>query len=221
MKNLIILSTLIFLSVLGNTFAKTQGHYVDFNIIRTDLSALYNVYSTSGASNSYSKSDNSEFRGIGDDDKISVGIAYKYAYNFDNGIYVAPIVFFDYSNVKAGSYATSLYKYKLDYRYGIKTNLGYDITDKFSLYSNMGVAYNKYEVRQRPTSTAKNSSVDPSFLYGFGTKYSIAENVDLNFELELSKVTMEEPRSASVGIYTSGKTRFNTRTLRFGLSYRF
>ena len=38
-------------------------------------------------------------------------------------------------------------EWDLDFRYGAKVDLGYDITDKFAAFVNVGAANNHYEAR--------------------------------------------------------------------------
>jgi len=222
-RNIIFVAAAFLAVTNSSSYAKTQGSYVDLNIIRTDISAIKTNYQlTDPATTTIGSADNSEYDSFRDDDKVSYGLAYKYAFNFDNGLFVAPSLFFDYSNVSASADTSTYYKKSLKHRGGVKANIGYDITDKLSFFVNGGYAYNRYKVATYYDGEIyKGSGYDFAPSYGFGAKYSITDNLDLNLEYELSKITMEDPEIYKNSLTIISETELDLRVLRFGVSYKF
>jgi opacity protein-like surface antigen len=190
----------------GNSWAKTQGNYVGVDLIATHTSFDTSKDRFSALGSNYK---------IKNGDQISVGGNYKYAFNH-KGIFIAPGIFFDHNNVESQDNVDSIYR--LNNRYGVKLDIGYDLTDKLGLFINVGIANNTYSLINK-TNSAKNSDNDLNGLMGIGAKYSITENVDLNFAGELSQVKMKEPQRA--GFPSQSKYDLDIAIARVGISYKF
>lgn len=205
MKNktkILTVATIMGILIGGNANAKTEGHYVGLDLINTQ-------YETTGFT-----SDTKH-----EDDKVSLGVNYKYAFNINN-FFIAPEIFYDDNNAQVKIHEEDQSnKYmkaeELKYRYGVKLNLGYDINDKFALYGTVGFAENRLEYYDSIISSGKAeydaaSATKESIIYGLGAKYSINDKFSVNVAYETSKLDFE-------GVaYDS-----DVNVLRVGASYNF
>jgi predicted porin len=150
-KNLLITSALAAL-ISTSAFAKTEGNYVGVDLIHSNFEI-----------------DNSTT----DDGDVSLGINYKHAFNF-GGLYIAPEIFFDYSNIDLGSSS------EIEHLYGVKANVGYDISDKVSIFGAVGYA----EDRQKDGTT---SYAEEFTIYGLGATYSLDNSVSLKAAYDIAE----------------------------------
>lgn len=185
-----ILPVLFALSFAANSAkAETQGHYVGINLVNT-----------------YHKG----YQESSDSDNNSVGATYGYAFNFDR-LFVAPELFYDHNDSENNNY--SLYSWEYDYSYGIKFNLGYDVTDDIAAYVTMGHAEIRYQVYgQGYLGRATNEY----FIFGAGGRYSINNDFDLSASAELGKLG----KTNDLLNTTDGANSF-IRVFKFGLIYKF
>ena len=193
MRFLFIYIFTIFLYI-SNASAKTSGNYLGIDLIHSEVK-LDNISTGTNSS-------------IRSGDKVSVGVNYKYAFNFDN-FFVAPRVFFDYTNI--GAKASNNDEWDLDFRYGAKVDLGYDITDKFAAFVNVGAANNHYEARYASGSKTSDSKLEA--LYGVGVKYSATDAIDFGLSYEISNLNVKDPLNNTV--------KFDLEVFRLGVSYNF
>ena len=99
--------------------------------------------------------------------------------------------------------------------------MGYDFTDRFSLYILLAYAKSDYVNDSRPainfdsSPLAKNSGSDKTWSRGIGIKYSVIKDIDLNVEYESTSVNTRNAYPQS--------TRDNVRLymIKVGLAYRF
>ena len=192
MKKFAILATLLISLSSFSAFAKTSGNYAGIDIIYSEV-----------------KLDQASTSSIGSGDQISVGVNYKYAFNFNN-FFVAPGVFFDYTNIRAK--ASNNDEWDLDFRYGAKVDLGYDITDKFAAFVNIGLANNHYDAKYIVSGT-KTSDSKIEELYGIGVKYSATDDIDVGLSYEFSNLNVKDPLNNTV--------KFDLEVVRLGISYNF
>jgi opacity protein-like surface antigen len=207
MKKTLIISIILFL-LSGAAYAKTEGNYVGLSYINTNIDDdIFNISGLFGTNNRVNVS------------KSSVGVNYKYAFNYHD-FFVAPGLFFDYSNVE-GTDKVYGNDYKLKYRYGARIDLGYDFTDKFAIYLGGGFANNISETNTTytypPGPKTKISSNDVRSLGLIGTKYSITPNIDLNLEYEFSS-TVAMKTVPNAGFDTND---FILTVIRAGIAYKF
>ena len=191
MKKLSIFAALLISLSSVSAFAKTSGNYAGIDLIYSEVELDQTSTST-----------------IRSGDQVSVGVNYKYAFNFDN-FFVAPGVFFDYTNI--GAKASNGDEWDLDFRYGAKIDLGYDITDKFAAFVNVGAANNHYDARY--TSGSKTSDSKLEALYGIGVKYSATDDIDVGVSYEFSNLNVKDPLNNTV--------KFDLEVVRLGVSYNF
>ncbi|MFC1659667.1 outer membrane beta-barrel protein [Pseudomonadota bacterium] len=180
---------------ISSASAKTQGHYAGIDLINTN----FETYDAIGEK----KHDND----------YGVGINYKYAFNINN-FFVAPVLFYDNSNTQT-KYSTSFMggaavvesSGRLRHRYGIRSDFGYDITDKFAVYGMFGYA----ELRIRRSG---DNIKEESLLYGLGTKYSITKRLDVSTSYETSTYANKRDNRLK-------KFFMDVDVIRLGMSYKF
>jgi opacity protein-like surface antigen len=202
MKKLILIGTIatLFLSSQGN--AKTQGHYVGLNLINTELESKATL------------DGNVHDKGVAD--TFSVGISYKYAFNF-NGFFAAPEVFYDLNKTGSRSVFSDgdVYTARLNNSYGAKLNLGYDITDKFAAFGIIGHSINRLSNGLASDGMRTNNTKE-AFVYGAGIKYELCNNFSANFSYEISQFAF-----SSDVLNTTDKFNPNYRVAKIGLAYNF
>lgn len=194
MKKLLIATTVIGSLISSMAFAKTEGNYVGVYVLATKFKDTFN-----------NKREDSIDAGL--------GINYKHAINFD-GLFVAPGVYFNYNNasVDDGGAFTYELESKLKYSYGVKLDLGYDITDKFAAFTSIAYQENRIEYDDADPSPASSLDRDyrvESFVYGVGAKYSVNDNVDVNLAYEYVEYKNHPERS------------INPDIVKIGASYKF
>ena len=197
-KLLTIVTTIAILSA-STSFAKTEGTYVGVDISR------YNV----------------AVKGDGDyarNDQISpaFGVNAKYAINFNN-VFIAPGVFADFNNTKEkdgdNTYSTKL---SVKNRYGIKADLGYDITNDFAVYATGGFAIVKtaFQYSDNTPSSYKSSHYRSGAVYGAGLAYNYSKNVTFNVEYNTQLIKAKfEPFGF--------EEKYRINALKLGASYHF
>lgn len=171
MKKVLSIAITILSLSLNSSFAKTQGNYAQVNILHTQ----------STSTDFYNKEHS--------DGDLGIGIEYKYALNFDN-FFIAPALFYNHNNVelKYSDRDGDPSVFKL-YSYGLKSDFGYDINDKISIFSTFGYSevrsYVKTTFFSNPTTTIDAfSSTDEALIFGGGIKYSLNDKVDLQASYE-------------------------------------
>lgn len=199
-----------------NAYAKTEGHYATLNIIETELKAGNLAYSRNGETADLANTTGYKIR---DEKQISFGLNYKYAFNFD-GLYVAPGVFYDHSDIQTVDAENDLWE--LNHRYGLRLDIGYDITDKFSAYLFGALAVNEYGIDTTNGSnigSTTDTDLDTSGAYGLGVKYSVANNIDINLEYEQLGSYEAEIIYANTG--NRDVQDFEVNVARIGIAYKF
>jgi outer membrane autotransporter protein len=210
MKKLLIAATIIGSLASSLTNAKTKGNYVGLNIIKTDMQATQNTYNNVSTNNGFK---------LADEDQISLGIDYKHAFNF-GGFFVAPGGFFEYSNVSTKDESGTTYNadYNLNFRLGAKVDLGYDITDKFAAYTNLGLVANgySYDYKANNGSSLELSDSAVALSYGLGVKYALRDNLDINIEYEVSEFEMDVS-----GLGNTETQDFDLEIIKVGAAFKF
>ncbi len=206
-KSIIFVALLsLFVSTGTSVFAKTSGSYVGADLIHSKSS-----YKSGG-------SDTSPYT-VSDDTSQSFGLKYGYSFNF-NSLILAPEVFYDHMNLEMTDSFND--KWQIKKRSGIKLNLGYDITDKFAVLTNIGFARTIYDVEWNSENIYKKNYSSDGLIYGIAFKYSALENIDISLGYDVSKVTMEEPDLIINGRNVFGaNVDFDIKTTRLGVSYNF
>ena len=144
-KFLFTLISLIILTSINNSHAKTQGNYLEVNFITSNVN-FQNI--------KYFPTKISKNRHTNSSSTYSFGVNYSYAFNYNN-FFIAPGLIFEKNNAKnflnrqssqdhlPSFFGTSYNLIKK--RYGIKLDLGYDFNDNIALYATLGQAVNNYK----------------------------------------------------------------------------
>jgi opacity protein-like surface antigen len=194
MKKTLITTSLIALFATSPALAKTSGNYfgIDLNRSMVDYKSSFE----DGGEAINTKADNSN---------IGFGLNYKYAFNFDK-FFVAPGIFFDQINNKIKDEDGSL---SLNHRYGVKFDIGYDLTDDFAIYFTNGLASTSYKMQ---TFGEGKSGSKASYFFGGGVSYSVAKNLTLNLEYNVQSFNLKT---------TETDVKTNLGMAKIGLSYHF
>lgn len=227
MKKILLLTTTASI-IASSAFAKTEGNYFGFDLLRA--SAQEKSKSDAAGDNNaflskyYSHSKN--------ESAIGFGLNYKHSFNFDK-FFIAPGVFFErlsldskagYSTNSSDAYSQS---FNLKNRYGIRADLGYDVTDKFSAYVPVGYNMVSYQIStydQDPSEyiTSKKTGTEGGYFYGLGLSYAVTENIGIN--AEYNRLSQLKLKSASGVTTTNSGTIVADTTVQIfkvGLSYKF
>lgn len=194
MKKLLITTTIIGSLISSIAFAKTEGNYIGIDVLATQVKDTF----------SNEKETNID---------VGLGLNYKYAINF-NHFFVAPGAYFNYNNASVHEDGQFTYDFesKLKYSYGLKVDLGYDITDKFAAFTSIAYQENRIEYDDSDPTAGVTFDRDfrvESFVYGIGTKYSINTRVDVNLAYEY------------VDYKNQSNSSINPDVIKIGLSYKF
>lgn len=200
MKKLVTAVSVAAVFASASAMAKTEGHYFGADLIRSE--AQYQSR-TNGLPTSGVNKFNSSVNGYGFD--------YRYAVNMDR-VFVAPGVFYDKIDAKA--IASNSDTVNIKSRYGVKLDVGYDVTDKVGLYFTNGFAETGYKVDGVVNGTGTKSKSDLKYYYGAGVTFNIVKNWDLRAEYTTQSFGMETAVEA-----VRVKARLNV--MKFGVLYKF
>lgn len=195
------ISSMATMSSASSALAKTQGHYAGVNVLRSSATNQYK--SSEIIAGNYG-----EFS----DSSVGFGADYKYAFNYGK-TFLSPGLFFD--NLGLESQDQDGDSVSSDYRYGASLDLGYDISDNFSLYLTTGVANIGYEVDWK-SSGQKESGSKVGYIAGIGASYKVSESVALNLEYNAQSTDFKTPDNGGINTVTS-----DIKVLKFGASYNF
>ena len=186
---------------------KQEGNYFGTNIIRSDIE-------------NKASDENINIK----DHQIGFGADYKYAINF-NGFFVAPGVFVERNNTEAKISENDVYlpgdslsvKANTKYRYGIKSDIGYDITNDLSAYLTGGLSRNNYQFTLQygnggVTEQHKESGNKIGYFYGLGLAYNINKDISLNTEYNMQKIDYK---------FDVDKVKADLSVAKIGVSYHF
>lgn len=203
MKKLLTIATSLFFIASANSFAKTEGNYAGINLIRTNAEYV-------------------DINGLNkEDNNVSFGIDYKYAFNY-NGLFLAPGIFYNDNDVIAKSVWNSggvTDTNHLRYSYGFKLEAGYDINNKISLFGIVGHSENRINFSRVSASAGylrRFDSTREAFIYGLGAKYSLSDNLDLVAAYELSQYSKSDDVFNDTDNLNS-----DYEVARIGLSFNF
>lgn len=199
-----ILSVAAILAVFSTTsaFAKTEGSYLELDLLR---SAAKNNYKFSNGTKSDKFKDNS----------TNFGVSYKYAFNFNN-LFVAPGVFFD--NLSNSAKDSDGDKVNLNHRYGVKFDIGYDVTDKAAVYFTNGFASTAYKVDWGNSDLGVKSGSKVGYFFGGGVLYHVASNVTVNFEYNVQSLNKLHTPYDNI---TGAKAETKVSVAKVGVAYHF
>jgi opacity protein-like surface antigen len=203
--------------------AKTEGHYLGINLLRTDAKVK-------------SDSDAVADRTLPEwylhqksETDYGVGLSYGYAFNF-NSFFITPQVSYDVlkSEVKVGYPGTAddpfSQSVKIKNRLTAQANFGYDLTDKFSAYVPVGISSFRYQIQTSDISTtntySKSNGNEVSNFFGLGFSYQPVKHLAINLEynkFQNLKITSER------ATFNSGRIKADVELeiVKLGLAYNF
>ncbi len=176
----------------SSAFANTEGHYVGVNIVNSSVDHQYD-------------NGTAQF----DKKRVGYGIDYKYAMSLNDNLFIAPGVFAEDNNLRATNSSGDIIEN--DYRYGLKVDLGHDLTDNVAIYFTNGISANHYKSDR--VSVGKKSGTELGYFYGAGFALNVAENVALNIEYNTQKVRFETANTVDLDSDLS--------VFKIGATYRF
>lgn len=187
-KKLLAVASVVTAIASSSAFAKTEGNYVGVDLLGTRAKTI-DVVDGTGRKNNID---------------AGIGVNYKYAVNFDN-FFIAPGVFYNYNNAEAKKGDV---KSRLDYSYGVKADVGYDLTNQFATFVSFGFQENRNQ--DEIVGFGKERSTNEAYSYGVGVKYSLTKDVDAVLAYEyIDYKDSQTPNS------------FNPEVLRLGATYKF
>ena len=222
MKKLLIISSLIVSLTAASAHAKTEGSYLGIDLLKTNTQVK-----GTGVGEDYGVG---WFNTKAKDSSIGFGINYKYAINMNN-FFIAPGLFYESIGAEAeASNKDGIYTYtqktKINDRYGVKLDLGYDIMDKFAAYIPLGLTSTNYELSTKDSAgssyrSTKTSGSDIGILYGVGFAFYPMEKLAISLEYNRSKIDLKSGGNVNLFDQTTLKTKANLDVIKIGVSYKF
>ncbi len=218
-KTLILVVTYLLFS--STAFAKTQGHYVGVNILKHNTEVATSKDSSTGNLDTY-------FNGTQDNSSRGIGLSYGHAFNFDR-IFVMPSIAYELINSENKTRKpASGYEQDFDIksRLVLKTNIGYDVTDAFSVYVPIGIASNSYKYTTNDylgSSYVKTEQTGSStgFIYGAGVSYEVSDKFNITLEYNRSSFDVTTEKDVALVGNVKLKTETQISTVSLGAAYRF
>lgn len=193
--------------------AKTQGHYAGLDLIRTSIH--FEERYTDPATPDPIKWP-IEHGGSG----YGVGLNYKYAFNF-NKLFIAPGVFIEENHASAkGRDEWFRAQMKIKNRFGVKADIGYDVTNKIAPYLTGGYSKISYKSTNFVGNDQRSlHSTLGDWFYGAGLKVEYNDKISFNLEYNRQDFAAKNT-SATTGDYVSiFKTKLSI--IKLGASYNF
>lgn len=199
-KKLLIITSLVAALSSSAAFAKTEGNYATLSVLRSSVE------------NKYKNQPPAPITGIdkSKDNAIGIGLDYKHAFNYNN-FFIAPGAFLEQIGSKAKDEDGN--KVNINYRYGVKADLGYDITDNFAVYFTNGFGSVNYKVTD-DVETKKGNKIN--YFYGLGLGYNLNKELAFNLEYNTQKADLKTP-------YLPHCDKLDSKidVIKLGVSYRF
>jgi len=208
---------------------KTQGHYIGLDLVGNKV-----TFYEKGATNVKNIPTSYTIKPVSSNYGGGVGINYKYAINFNN-IFIAPGIFVEKLGTKVepnqDAYRENSQLGELDIRsrYGIFSNIGYDINSFLSPYLVIGYSMVSYKTENgyyRNSLGLRQSNIEKSttgsMLYGLGLKSNYSDKVSFNIEYN----TQEFKAKTNLNVPINNKRSnswYQTRieTIKIGTAYKF
>lgn len=184
-----------------SAFARTEGSYLGINANLTKATHQYTSDGDISTTDIYAQK--------AEGSNVGFGLSYQYAFN-KNGLFLAPELFYDRLN--SGVRDNDINTIALDYRYGAKLNLGYDIFDNTAIYVTGGLSNLRYRVGGR----SRDFDNQYTSLWGAGLSFYPHKNVAVNFEYNISKFNLTVRNSD-----LSDHTRSTAEVYKVGVAYHF
>lgn len=205
MKKLLITSTLVGSLISSVAMAKTEGLYLGIDALATRYEANVGDGTIITENNQ-------------DDVSAGVGGNIKFAINM-GGFFIAPGAFFNYNNASVSeTYVSDNVKIReeLEYSYGGKADIGFDITDKFAVFGTIGYQKNEHEREVTILGDKDRSNFESdALIYGGGLKVSVSDHVDLSVAYEYVDYNGDEDDN-DVGADSN-----NPQVAKVGVAFKF
>lgn len=262
MKKLLLKVNLHLLKIMFNLFcliiffcnivnAKTIGNYIGIDLIKTSTSfSMHQQY--------LKPSDNDKNPYSDPTPSYGYGLKYNYAINYQN-FFLSAGLFYENNQNKNNFNKSSFAQYNQDYmygnsfvkikdRYGLKFDLGYDVSDDLAFYGTAGIVNNKYAISTslypyfyfnneypnilkdkdsnklstNPFKTIYANKKSPFF--GAGIRIKLYKNWLLNGEYNFTKFSVKN-KFSEVKNNSDDPNLVNFHntisTLKFGINYNF
>lgn len=208
---------------------RTKGHYVGVDVVLNRL-AFNQYYSDPDGGLYYEKRVDPSSRGYGG----GLGVNYKYAFNF-NKFFIAPGIFYEKlkTNVLPSQKAYSLYELDLlqlrvNDRYGVIANFGYDVNEFLSPYLVVGYSAVRYTMKNGVRLIgAKDSKIlrnDIAYgpLYGIGINLKYNQKVSFNLEFNMQQFETKQIKVPDPLFITyNSRYEANLKSLKLGAAFNF
>lgn len=220
--------TFVFLSLIAaltatTANAKTEGHYLGINLLRTDATVKSNSDAVGDRTLPewylHQKSETD----------YGAGLSYGYAFNF-NKFFITPQVSYDVlkSEVKVGYPGTANDPFsqsvRIKNRATAQVNLGYDLTDKFAAYVPVGISSFRYQIQTSDISTtntySKSNGNEVSNFFGLGFSYQPVKHLAINLEYnKFQNMKIASERAT----FNGGRIRADVELeiVKLGVAYNF
>jgi opacity protein-like surface antigen len=213
-KKLLTSCSFIVFLLSSSVFAKTQGHYIGFDILNI-TSAFQYKFMNGNASNEKVT-----------DNNFGVGLNYKYALNVNN-FFFAPGIFAELDDSYArrelmGSSFNEQEEYRMKRRFGIQFDVGYDFTNMFAIYLTGGASRSDYKytfISTFPGDSQKDSGYNVSHFYGAGFKVSLGKNINISLEYNEQPTDTKDLKSNITN--NVNKVAIDLQIIKLGISYNF
>ncbi len=202
MKKLFLSATIVISLLSINSMAKTEGNYLGVTLNKSISQARFVHNSGEGASNNKY------------DESVGLGVNYCRAFNSE-GLFIAPGITYETIGAKISTRNDNT-TIKLNNLYGIKTDFGYDVSEKVSLYVPLTFGKMSYKIEGDLLSVGNKSGATSFISYGLGA--SIASSSGAIGTIEISRI---EPTNFKANSDESYKVQAATYMLKFGVGYHF
>ncbi|MFT7086806.1 MAG: outer membrane autotransporter protein [Rickettsiales bacterium] len=197
-----------------NSFAKTEGNYITFNALMSKSESQLE-YASGSTPEKF------------DDSAVGIGVEYKYAFNVNN-FFFAPGIFGEINNistekyaVETGSNGSNEQTLEIHDRYGLKADIGYDISDNFAIYLTGGASQTSYEFTYLDVNEPyQDSGSQLGYFYGAGLTFRFNKNVAVNFEYNTQSIDLE-PEVDNITIQSDDKFTNDLQVFKLGISLSF
>lgn len=220
MKKLILITTLVASLSTSSAFAKTEGSYAGIDVLR----AKANVKTTKVSDTN----NDTYFDTNSSDSQTGFGVQYKYAINM-NDFFIAPGFFYENLGLEAkNSDAVNQYEQsvKIQNRYGVKFDLGYDLMDNLAIYAPLGYSMVNYELKTNDyfdssSLVTKTTGRKSAFFYGLGLSFAATDKVVVNLEYNRSSINLVSGGNVALIGNTTLKAKTNLDLIKLGVAYKF
>jgi len=221
MKKLTLLTVILAITTSTQSFAETKGHYTGINILKASAKTKTTKDASSGNGDTY-------FNSNSKDSATDFGVDYKYAINIDN-FFVAPGLFYENIGTEAlvsdsrNGWAQGL---KLNNRYGVKLDFGYDLTKNFAIYIPLEYAITNYKLstidydNTRALGT-KKVGYSANIFYGVGVAFYPTEKVSINLQYTRSNPDFKSSKDVALVNTVGLKARTTLDIIKLGVAYHF